>query len=436
MSMNDTLYPVSVSPSYGAIPCSPTAKDHILHSSNISAMSPSEVEATAKEAGINNNIGNGSNSSSGNTTGSLTNRYQQQQQQPSRIFNAIPSLSRSTPTVINGCSTTVVHIVGTSSVSRNSSFRRNNSSNIRSVSSMSIDKLDINATTNVGGRTTSNSVSLFDISGGLTSSDDLQQLLQLGSGSNDSYHATGGSSSSGGGNNSAATTIGGSQQQQQHKERSLELPPSSPTNGGGSTSPVRSVGVLSPGSGSHNRPRNFSSSYSDNGGDDPNSSSSSAMLDDHLLLQSLRGHTSSMEDEEMIMLSRSNSSVLFNSNSSRGDSSHLFQQDFGLTTSSYLTRPDLMLPPLFLNTCSRAKLYLISPYHSASIVGCTDCDIVIGTVFGAVMVSNCERVRITCACRKLIIVNCLDCAFHIATLTTTILSGDCRGIVIGKKQKQ
>ena len=72
-------------------------------------------------------------------------------------------------------------------------------------------------------------------------------------------------------------------------------------------------------------------------------------------------------------------------------------------------RPDLSLPQLFVNYCTKgSKLYMvsyymlisavtyitvfmyvctvqISPYYSASINGCSDCDIVIGAVFGAVI---------------------------------------------------
>lgn len=92
---------------------------------------------------------------------------------------------------------------------------------------------------------------------------------------------------------------------------------------------------------------------------------------------------------------------------------------------------DFMLPPLYLNFCTEARLYLISPYHSASIRNCADCDIVIGSVHGAVIVSHCESVRITVACRKLLIMDCTNCAFNIATLSTTVVSGDTKNVLIG-----
>lgn len=49
------------------------------------------------------------------------------------------------------------------------------------------------------------------------------------------------------------------------------------------------------------------------------------------------------------------------------------------------TRPDLTLPQLFVNYSNKGKLYMLSPYYSASINGCSDCEIVIGSVFGAVI---------------------------------------------------
>ena len=36
------------------------------------------------------------------------------------------------------------------------------------------------------------------------------------------------------------------------------------------------------------------------------------------------------------------------------------------------------LPPLTISGCHSAPLYLLAPYASASITGCSDCDIVIG----------------------------------------------------------
>jgi hypothetical protein len=98
---------------------------------------------------------------------------------------------------------------------------------------------------------------------------------------------------------------------------------------------------------------------------------------------------------------------------------------------SHKSDASIALPQLFINYCTRAKLYMISPYYSATITGCIDSDLVIGAVFGAVIVNGCERVRISCVCRKLVIINCLECDFSLATLTPTIIIGDCRNLSIG-----
>jgi len=275
MSMNDTLYPVSVSPSYGSIPCSPTTRE-IPH---ISAMSASEADASKEGASA---INKG--------------------QFPSRTISPVSSLSRSKPTIINGCSTTVVNVIGGALMSTKNSFRRHKS--------MSHDKSDFSSS---------------------------NHEIKIPGGAIRNEHVLSDSDSD-------------------------------------KTSPV-------------GRQRNHSnlSDYS---------------MDEHGGMDDWARYT---EDIEVLM--RNNT--------------------------SYLSRPEQMLPPLYLNLCTKAKMYLISPYHSASITGCSDCEIVIGAVFGAVILSGCERVNITCACRKLIILNCVDCVFNVATLTTTIIAGDCSGNTIG-----
>ena len=45
--------------------------------------------------------------------------------------------------------------------------------------------------------------------------------------------------------------------------------------------------------------------------------------------------------------------------------------------------------------------------------------------------SGCERVRLTVACRKLIVMNCLECELNVSALSSSIMIGDCRAIVFG-----
>lgn len=102
------------------------------------------------------------------------------------------------------------------------------------------------------------------------------------------------------------------------------------------------------------------------------------------------------------------------------------------TTGGSGFKPELSLPQLFVNYSQSSKLYFISPYYSATITGCKKSDIVIGAVFGAVIVSGCENIRLSVTCRKLIVLNCVDCDFFIATISPTVFIGDNRNNSVGK----
>lgn len=94
-------------------------------------------------------------------------------------------------------------------------------------------------------------------------------------------------------------------------------------------------------------------------------------------------------------------------------------------------KPESALPQLFVSYCSKSRLYMLSPYYSACITGCLDSDIVISSVFGAVIVNGCERLKLTVCCRKLIVINCLECEFNLATMSSTIVLGDSRNLIFG-----
>ncbi len=91
----------------------------------------------------------------------------------------------------------------------------------------------------------------------------------------------------------------------------------------------------------------------------------------------------------------------------------------------------MKLPSLNICNCSNTTLYMMSPYFSAVISGCSDVEIIIGSVAGALTVTGCERVKITVACRKLLVNNCLECSFNVATLSPSIVLGDSRSLIIG-----
>ena len=110
--------------------------------------------------------------------------------------------------------------------------------------------------------------------------------------------------------------------------------------------------------------------------------------------------------------------------------------DSGRVVQNEVKGDGLLVPerygPVLVSGCSRAHLFLLSPYAFASVSSCSDSEIVLGAVAGVVVMSGCERVQLTVACRKLILWNCRDCDIRVATLTPSIVSGDSRGLTFGK----
>ena len=328
---------------------------------------------------------------------------QSKPQQPARSFAPISSLTRSQPLVITGCCTTQLHVV-TSSSSRSSSFRKTNSRSNFSMSSQSYDVAELIRASAAGakgagaGAMGSGALRGADALNELSSDSNDQLGMEMKAGEkgvitntnvspNNSFLLNGGSSITSSNTNS---------------------PKGSPKSPAGSKdAPGGSVHFGSVSGPAGNRIRNLS--LDSNGSSNENDFSPRRQLQHGL------------SDHDMAKSDLSN------------DMRVRDMSDYGMSHPSSLSRPDQILPQAFLNYCSKAKLYLISPFYSASVTGCVDSEILLGAVFGAVIVSNCQRVSITCTCRKLIVLNCVDCAFNIATLTTTIISGDCKGIVVGKQ---
>ena len=98
---------------------------------------------------------------------------------------------------------------------------------------------------------------------------------------------------------------------------------------------------------------------------------------------------------------------------------------------SDLLRQDGDLPPLYVQSCSGTSLYILGTYSTAAITGCIGCEIVVGAVNGVVRLVGCERVRLTVACRKLIVVNCSECTMNIACVKPTVLIGENKALSIG-----
>lgn len=303
ISMNDTLYPISATSNY---------------SSNSNGINISELDSLKDSTAMNNIPSN-------------------KAQQPVRISHLLPTLSRSIPTVINGCTTTVIHVINSisGSLSRPSSFRKNSNRSITSSrSSGSVDFEHMHKNT----------------------SDSNAQISPRVTPSSHSFST----------NDIISPT------KQNHLPRTLSK-----------TSSFRLEG---------------------------NANHSTSM--DEINTSSHIPRTEYISHSQMDMLDPSAESELYNM---------LSKND----------RSEFILPPIYLNSCVNARLYLLSPYHSASIKNCSDSDIVIGAVYGAVTISNCESLRVSVACRKLLIFNCVNCVFNLATLTTTIIAGDSKGVIIG-----
>lgn len=91
------------------------------------------------------------------------------------------------------------------------------------------------------------------------------------------------------------------------------------------------------------------------------------------------------------------------------------------------------LPQALITGCVSAHVYLLSPYSTATISNSHDCEIMIGAVAGAVILSACERVTLTVACRKLVVVGCVDCKINVAATSANVITGESRGLLFGKQ---
>jgi TBCC domain-containing protein 1 len=80
--------------------------------------------------------------------------------------------------------------------------------------------------------------------------------------------------------------------------------------------------------------------------------------------------------------------------------------------------------------CEDAIVYLLAPMRYASIVGCTDCVVVVGAVSRAVRVERCRRVTVIAATRRLRVRNARDCVFHLGVAERPVFLGECRGNVV------
>ncbi|CAM9332079.1 unnamed protein product, partial [Heterosigma akashiwo] len=84
------------------------------------------------------------------------------------------------------------------------------------------------------------------------------------------------------------------------------------------------------------------------------------------------------------------------------------------------------LRAVHVNHCHDSYIYLLGAFKSATVLGCTDCTVVIGAISGMVNVVECERIQLVTCCRRLVINNCLDSVFPTLAATPPVLHGDHR----------
>lgn len=88
--------------------------------------------------------------------------------------------------------------------------------------------------------------------------------------------------------------------------------------------------------------------------------------------------------------------------------------------------PSGPLRDLNVSHCTDAHLYLLEPYRFVTIMGCSDCTIVVGAVQSMLQIIGSERIQLVAACRRLYISSCVESVFPIFTTTHPILAGDNR----------
>eukprot|EP00741_Cyanophora_paradoxa_P015004 tig00020830_g14477.t1 len=81
--------------------------------------------------------------------------------------------------------------------------------------------------------------------------------------------------------------------------------------------------------------------------------------------------------------------------------------------------------------CQDTYIYLLGPVPLVTIMGCTDCTVVLGPVSRVLSVEHCERIRCIAVARQVRVSNCLDCALSAGTPAPPLTWGDSRSIFFG-----
>ena len=80
--------------------------------------------------------------------------------------------------------------------------------------------------------------------------------------------------------------------------------------------------------------------------------------------------------------------------------------------------------------CEDTVVYLLAPAQHVSIVGCTDCVMVVGAAQRAVRVERCRGVTVIAATKRLRARNARECVFHLAVAEPIVFMGECGGSVV------
>lgn len=83
---------------------------------------------------------------------------------------------------------------------------------------------------------------------------------------------------------------------------------------------------------------------------------------------------------------------------------------------------------LHIQDCSGSYVYMLEPFRDARIWSCSECVIVVGGVAGQLYISDCEKVTVVAAARRVLVSNCLDSAFFAYTPHPPVLAGDNRAV--------
>jgi len=81
--------------------------------------------------------------------------------------------------------------------------------------------------------------------------------------------------------------------------------------------------------------------------------------------------------------------------------------------------------------CTDSIVYLLEPYDYVTIAGCTDCVVIVGAVSRSMRVEGCERVKLICAAKRVVVRSCFECTFHLGILNQPMFVGDNRKCVLG-----